>query len=237
LRLTALILLAAVLLVAGLWPQIDLALAGFFYKPDSGFFLAEQPVFLFLHDVANIGARVLGIVLLIITAVAYFRHKAILQIESKGWLFLFLGLLLAPGLVANVILKDNWGRARPRQVEEFGGSMMMTPALLPQQALEKNGSFVAGDPSFGFYLTAFAYPVLMRSNKKQAKKLSRGLFWGGMGAGALLGIARVAMGAHFFSDVVFAAFFMLATLALLHAGMFGKKATAEAWNIWLCREK
>jgi lipid A 4'-phosphatase len=57
-----------------------------------------------------------------------------------------------------------------------------------------------------------------------------------MAVGAVLGMVRIMMGAHFFSDVIFAAFFMLATSAGLHAIMYGPKATAIHWRNWLFRD-
>ena len=106
---------------------------------------------------------------------------------------------------------------------EFGGRAAFSPALIPQATAHRNGSFVAGDAAFGFYLTAFAYMF---------GRNSRRVFWGGMAAGGAFGLARIMMGAHFLSDVLFAAFFMLLTIALLHALMFGRKDTRDFWRDW-----
>jgi membrane-associated phospholipid phosphatase len=44
-----------------------------------------------------------------------------------------------------------------------------------------------------------------------------------MGLGALFGGARILMGAHFLSDVLYAAVLMLLVANLLHRAMFGWK--------------
>ncbi|MDX2027676.1 MAG: phosphatase PAP2 family protein [Alphaproteobacteria bacterium] len=211
---------AAVVFLAAtftLWPQIDLIVSGWFFEASKGFFLADFPVFVFLHNLAHYGARILGVFLVAATIISYARRKALWGVSAKGWLFVFLGLLLAPGLLGNVILKDHWGRARPRDVVEFSGTENFSPALISQDAVRKNGSFVSGDAAFGFYLPSFAFIV--------SRRQSRRFFWGGMGMGALFGLARIAMGAHFLSDVFFAAVFMLATTAGLYALMFKRSKT------------
>jgi lipid A 4'-phosphatase len=130
--------------------------------------------------------------------------------------------------VANVGFKDHWGRARPREVVEFGGVGSFSPALVPQfQKARPNGSFVSGDAAFGFFLPAFAYVA--------PRRLMRRVFWGGMAAGAVFGFIRLAMGAHFLSDIVYAAFFMLASSAGVHAAMYGRRETIAKWKAWFAR--
>lgn len=215
------------------WPEIDLTVSGWFYESDKKFSLAIHPLFLFMHSVAYYGARVLGVGLFVVAMVAFYR-KAVWGISGKAWLFLFIALMVGPVLLANVILKDHWGRARPREVAEFGGVYSFSPAWIPQQHARRNDSFVAGDAAFGFFLSSFAYvvPLAAASRRREKPNLSRRVFWGGMAAGSLFGFARIAMGAHFLSDVLFAAFFMLGTSALLHLAMFGSRATAIYWRNW-----
>jgi membrane-associated PAP2 superfamily phosphatase len=208
------------------WPRADLIVSGWFYRPGQGFYLADQPLLVFLHGVAYYGARVLGAGLAVAALVAVLRRKPLFSISAKGWLFLFLALLLAPGLVGNALFKDQWGRARPHEVTEFGGAASFSPALLPQPEAHRNGSFIAGDAAFGFYLTAFAYVLPTAAARRRALRV-------GMLAGILLGLARIMMGAHFLSDVVFAGFFMLTTIAALHAAMYGPRETRLRWREWL----
>jgi membrane-associated PAP2 superfamily phosphatase len=132
-------------------------------------------------------------------------------------------------LIANGVLKDHWGRIRPHEIVEFGGTGHFSPALAPQPNAERNGSFVSGDGAFGFYLPCFAYLLPLGAERKQ----SRRVFWAGMAAGCAFALSRIAMGSHFLSDNLFAALLMLASSAAVHAAMFGRKAARAYWRVWL----
>lgn len=206
-----------------LWPRVDIGISGFFYHAGQGFFLANNPGFFALHWLAVVGARVLGVVLAVAAGVAMARRRMVGGLDAKAWLFLFMALLIGPGLVANTGFKDHWGRARPREIVEFGGSEKFTPFYQPHfENARRNGSFVSGDGAFGFFLPVFAF-VAVRSR-------ARRVFWTMMLAGALFGFTRIVMGGHFFSDVVYAGFFMLLTISALHAAMYGRKETAARWR-------
>ncbi len=216
-----------------LWPHNDLVISGWFYKTDGGFYLADCTFCLVMHWLAYYGARAIGIALACITPYTYLRSKPLWKIDAKGWLFLLLALLIAPGLVGNVILKDQWGRARPRTVTEFGGSNIFSAPMIVQKENRPNGSFISGDAAFGFYLTSLAYVFPPRARRK----ISRRAFWGGMAAGLAFGATRIVMGAHFFSDVLFAGFFMLATMAALHAVIYGWRNTRDYWRDWFFQKQ
>lgn len=217
-----------------MWPQIDLIASGFFYRAGQGFFIADTPIFIALHWLAYYGARFLGVSFALLAVATYIKKKrqgkttVLLSLDAKAWFFLLLALIIAPGLVANAGFKDHWGRARPREVAELGGTVPFTPFYAPQfHGAHSNGSFVSGDGAFGFFLPAFAFVAPLRS--------SRRVFWSMMGAGAVFGFVRLAMGAHFFSDIVYAAFFMLATISCVHAAMYGRHETAARWREWFGR--
>lgn len=205
-------------LVAALFPEIDLAVSGFFYNgtdfPWRSGGLAE-----FLHDLVQPVAIGLAALLLLMTLLQLFRRGG-----WRRWAFVWLALVLGPGLVTNVIFKDHWGRARPMQVEEFGGFAQFTPALEPANQCAKNCSFVSGDASFGFFFHSFAYI---------APRRRRQLFWAGMGIGALCGLMRIGMGAHFLSDVLFGGVFTLLVSAGLYGALFGRRALAIMWRDFL----
>ena len=103
--------------------------------------------------------------------------------------------------VTNLALKDHWGRARPKQILEFGGNKSFTPALIPSNECSRNCSFVAGEPSSTFapfYAAAFVIP-----------QWSLTLVIVGTVCGVVSGFVRIAQGAHFLSDVIFAGIFMM----------------------------
>jgi lipid A 4'-phosphatase len=117
-----------------------------------------------------------------------------------------------------------WSRARPVHVEEFGGHQYFSPPMVISNQCEKNCSFVAGDAAMGFYLQIFAYVV--------ARRLAGPMLIVGMAAGLSAGLLRIGMGAHFFSDVIYAGVFMTVTIAGLHAAMFAPKQTLDLWRRW-----
>jgi len=209
-------------------PEVDLFLSGLFYRAGDGFFLADNPILDFAHRTATIGSRVLAVIFVVVPLILLFRTRKVRKkgeglFSAKAWVFLLLALVIGPGLVANVGFKDHWGRARPREIVEFGGSRAFSPALSPRfENKRSNGSFVCGDGAFGFFLPCFGYGV--------SRKSARRVFWAGMGGGFVFSFVRLAVGAHFFSDIVYAAFFMLLTGALIHAAMFGVSETNARWR-------
>jgi lipid A 4'-phosphatase len=221
------ILFAVLLALPVLFPQADLFLSGLFYRAGQGFFLSDHSFFLAMQILAYDGARVLAAAFLILALFVWARKKSFF-LDAKAWAFLLVALLIGPGLVANVGFKDHWGRARPREIVEFGGSEKFSPALMPQfEKAKSNGSFVSGDGAFGFFLPAFAYVA--------PRRFSRRVFWSGVTAGGFFGFCRLATGAHFFSDIVYAAFFMFAACAGVHAAMYGIAETKARWKSFFTR--
>ncbi|MGE3623793.1 MAG: phosphatase PAP2 family protein [Bdellovibrionales bacterium] len=215
-------LLSAMLLV---WPNFDIAVSGWFYRPEGGFYMRDYPFFEGLRFAAHAGSRIMGFAFLLLSILAASQRRTILGLGAKPWLFLFLGLLLGPGLVANAIFKDHWGRARPRDIVEFAGTSQFTPALVPAAECHRNCSFVSGDGAFGFFLPAFAYVVPISR--------SRRLFWLGMGLGGVFSVARLLSGAHFLSDILFAGLFVQLVLVLLSRLMFSPEETRRRWRRWM----
>jgi lipid A 4'-phosphatase len=205
-----------------LWPSLDLTVSGLFYQPETGFAADRHWFFLGVHAIAFWGARLLGMTLLAGLVLCLLWRRPIFGIKRKALLFLLLALIIGPGLVANEIFKDEWGRPRPRTVTEFGGPLPFTPPLVLSNHCARNCSFVSGDASFGFYLPSLALVA--------AAAWRRRLFWGGIAAGSLFGFTRIAMGAHFFSDVIYAGLFMLLTSSVLYTLLYGRSAARQVWQ-------
>jgi lipid A 4'-phosphatase len=142
------------------------------------------------------------------------RRSAHRRMRAMHWLYLVLCLGVGPGLVTNTLLKDQWGRARPAQIVEFGGSKTFTPPLLPADQCARNCSFVSGEAASMFavfYAAALIVP-----------QWSLPTMIAGTMVGLAAGLVRVVQGGHFLSDVVFAGVFMAVTAAGLHRLMFGR---------------
>jgi lipid A 4'-phosphatase len=225
----ALRIAAAMLFLLILVPAIDLTVSGWFYVPGADFIWRGPAIPEFIHESIQVLARVVAVALSLGWLIALFRSYrsgqpcTFLTLGRRDWLFLVLAMALGPGLVANALLKDHWGRARPHQIEEFGGTRHHSPPLVITNQCEQNCSFVAGDAAVGFYVHALAYVVRRRSGVILAT---------GLGVGALAGLLRIGMGGHFFSDVIYAGVFMVLTFAALHAVMYDGRQTAALWRGW-----
>lgn len=121
------------------------------------------------------------------------------RIDGRKVSYLFLVLILGAGLVVNVIFKDNFGRARPRDIEEFGGSKQFTPAFFVSDECVTNCSFSSGEGAAGFFSLALALALSRR----------RAALLAALGLGGAVSFLRVAAGAHFFSDTIVSFFVMV----------------------------
>lgn len=189
--------LVAVGAVFTIFPQLDQSVSGLFYRSGGGFFLYDNPVIRVIHDAVPPLAVGSGIVL--VTALAWTRWtgRNVAGLSWRAAAYLLAVLIVAPGLLANTVLKDNWGRARPSQTIEFGGKKAFTPALRISDQCDHNCSFVCGHAAMAF--TPMALAFVLRSRRQRRWALA-----GGLGFGGLVGMVRIIEGGHFLSDVLFA---------------------------------
>src|SRR4029453_4255950 len=117
-------------------------------------------------------------------------------------------LALAPGLVANMVFKEHWGRPRPIDLTEFGGDEHFRPWWDPRGDCDKNCSFVAGEPSGAFWTLA---PAAVTPPAWRAPP-----YWAALPFAAWVGFVRIAGGGHFLSDVIFAGVFVFLVIWLMH---------------------
>ena len=128
-------------------------------------------------------------------------------------LFVVAVFILGPGLVVNSVFKEHWGRPRPYQVMEFGGASAYLPPLMKGE--DKEGkSFPSGHSSVGFSLVVFALIWLRRR-----PRLAAGAFVLALAAGGGFGLARMAVGDHFLSDVLWSAVMIYAVALVLYYGI------------------
>ena len=104
------------------------------------------------------------------------------------------------GGVQNLILKNGFGRPRPKNTEAFGGDLPYHPPLLPGGACPGNCSFVSGDVGFVFVVLALAFAV-----PEDRGAARRAAVAGILALGLLVAAERVLSGSHYPSDVLFAA--------------------------------
>lgn len=176
-------------------PGIDLEASRLVYTPSAGFWLSHFPLFLVLHRAIPWLARGLALFAAFAGAWLFLLKRPLFGLDRKRLLFLVVAFALGPGLLVNTVFKDHWGRARPYQIEAFGGAKTFTPAALPSRECPTNCSFVSGDAALAFGFVAFAF--LLPPGRRRRRGEAAALAFGG-----LVGLARIAEGAHFLSDVV-----------------------------------
>ncbi len=133
---------------------------------------------------------------LFVLVAGFFRSSfAVCRRQS---LFFILLLALGPGLLVNVILKNNLGRARPCELVDFGGQYEFTQ-IWQHGAAGSNSSFPSGHASIAFYMLAPWFIYRYRN-----RKLALSFLAGGMAYGSLVGATRILQGGHFLSDVLWA---------------------------------
>ena len=216
----ATVIAAAVFLA---FPEIDLMAARLLMGADGYFILAFNPFAHFVNSVIPALTTVVGLFALTGLVVVAVKQVPFYFLKARALVFLVLVLIIGPGLIANSLLKNNWGRARPSQIDLFGGDKLFSPAFAISDQCPGNCSFVSGDASLVFALLALA--VVWTGDRRRAAFAIGGF-------GALVGFVRMAQGAHFLSDVVVAALLMAATVLLLQAVVIERR-----WGISAFVEK
>jgi lipid A 4'-phosphatase len=186
-----------------LLPGIDLWASGLFYRAGDGFFLGDWAPFRLAHDHLNLAVWAFGIAVAIAGGVSFIFRHTVLGLSPRAAIFLLLSLALGPGFTVNTIFKDHWGRARPAQIVQFGGTQKFSPDFVPSDECRRNCSFPAGDPAMGFYLVSVALLAGSASMRRGGVIVAIGL-------GAALGVARMAQGGHFLSDFIDSVFLVIA---------------------------
>jgi membrane-associated PAP2 superfamily phosphatase len=128
----------------------------------------------------------------------------------RAGLFLLLVFGLGPGLIINTAFKEHWGRPRPHQLVEFGGTQTFVPVGTPGAWGAQNSSFPSGHAAVAFFLIA---PAFITDGRRP--HLARRLLWCGFLFGAGMSITRVVQGGHFVSDVVWSAGIVYLTCVVL----------------------
>jgi len=149
-------------------PQIDVVTSGLFYATGRGFVLKDWPPILFFDRAIP---WITWSILFLVAAAAIWQAlsgRPLWRLDPKALVFLVGSIAIGPGLFANIILKDHWGRARPAQIGRSEGRI----GFRRHRCRRRNAPATA--PSF---------PVMPR----WASLSSPSLFWrraAGCGAGA-----------------------------------------------------
>lgn len=189
----------ALLVVLCTIAEVDLYLSTRFYDPNGAhrWFLQEAIPWIWLYHYGQYPA------ILMAFGAAFVFLRSFVQHSWAGYrrrcLILVLSVALGPGLLVNGILKPYWGRPRPREIVQLGGSLPYLPWWQPGGP-GTGESFPAGHASIAYILIAGA--SVISSRRRAGLRLL--VFMGGLGYGTLMGVARIIQGGHFASDVLWA---------------------------------
>ena len=187
------VVLAAVTLgVFAIWPELDLAGAHYFYH--SGGFFGRNSFERFGRDFF----RVTPFVVLAAYAALWLAKGLGVRLRwapsGRALIFLIATMVIGPGLIVNLGLKDHWHRPRPVQTQDFNGPSPFRPWYDDNGACKKNCSFVSGEAATGFWMVA---PASVLPPPWRAPAIVAAFAFG-FGASLL----RLAFGGHYLSDVL-----------------------------------
>lgn len=195
-------------LFAPFTPKIDLAVSSYFYE---GGQFSTHPYFSFLFKSGEMFGFFFGAVVLFFYLLSWVSKKH--RRFREGALLIGLTLLIGAGIITNSLLKEYWGRPRPKQIVEFGGKLDYRPFWKPNFEAEREPqkSFPSGHVAMGFFYLSL---IVVGRHYKNRMLIYSGalltLFWG-----VGLMIARVAQGGHFVSDVLISPIIMWLTILLV----------------------
>lgn len=205
---------AVIQVMFAIWPTVDIAVSRYFLLADGSFWLSSS---ILAEDVrmpiwlASVALALLSGIMLC----ASLLRGALAKTSWRLWAFIATTYVLGPGLLVNVILKQNWGRARPSTIVDFGGDKLFTPPFEIAGQCARNCSFVSGEAASAAVMAIVLAICFGGSIAKQWRPVA----YVGLGAMFILASGlRVATGRHFLSDVIFAGMFMLIIARLAYRG-------------------
>jgi lipid A 4'-phosphatase len=206
---------AVVFIVFGIWPGLDLWVSGLFFASKTGFDGFASGTW---NELRLAIWRVSEIVLAL-SILAYLAQRIapfpLLRATRHLSGFAAALYLLGPGLLVDVLLKPLWGRARPAQVTDFGGSLAFTPPHVLSHQCTSNCSFVAGEMAGAVALAVVLFLVVDRMKGRitlSQQRIAQGLI---LLVPLFVGVQRIAAGRHFLSDVLLSTIFVLLCAVLL----------------------
>ena len=209
----ALSLALAVGLLFGIYPELDLRLAAWFYDATTQTFpLKLNALAAFARDGAMWIAWGLAMPAIVALLVKLARPDRPLLMSGRAMVFLLVTLFLSAGVLTNLTFKSYWGRPRPVVVTQFNGDQTFVPWWDPRGSCERNCSFFSGEGATAFwtYAPAALTPPAWRPLAYAAATVF----------GILTSLLRMAFGGHFFTDVAAAGLVTFLVIWLVHGSIY-----------------
>ncbi|WP_426033240.1 phosphatase PAP2 family protein [Cypionkella sp. TWP1-2-1b2] len=212
-------LIGLTLLIFGRWPGIDLAVSGYFHDA-TGFAIKQNVWVEFLRNQIWNATLVVFFVAAVLLCLSFWR-------KTDGWFwgYIVAVFVMGPGLAVNQGFKSYWGRARPTQVTEFGGTAHFTPAWEISDQCARNCSFVSGEGAGTTAMTIALLLILYRYRSRIAPPLYRTAQALTLLILAFVAWQRVASGGHFLSDVLLS-ILLVSLIAAVLARLMLNQATS-----------
>ncbi|WP_322514654.1 phosphatase PAP2 family protein [Rhodopseudomonas palustris] len=206
----ALALFAAIGLVFGLFPGLDLWLSGLFYDPATKTFpmRADQELE-FVRNLAMWIAWAIAAPSIFALVFKMVRPDRPLVMPGRTVAFLLISITLSAGILTNLTFKTHWGRPRPVAVAEFNGPWQFKAWWDPRGACPKNCSFFSGEGATAYWTFA---PAALTPPSVRPYAYAAAFVFGTVTSGL-----RIAFGGHFFTDVAIAGLVTFLVIWLLYA--------------------
>ena len=202
---SGLMALGLVSLIFAAVPELDLFVSRLFWEPEAGFGFRDNSYLIAFRDTNRILPWVVIAIAFALLLPVPFLSRLKGRAAAHKLLFVVTFIAAGPGLGVQLI-KMLVGRARPRDLAEFGGSATFTPPWEITDQCLRNCSFVSGEAASAFALLTLV--VFIHRRYTTAYLTVVGLL------AAAFSLNRVVFGGHFLSDVVIAwnVMFILAAL-------------------------
>lgn len=205
-------------------PQLDLAVSQHFFQNEH-FASDGWAAFMFTYGIIP---AYLALAISFLGLILSFCSDKWKKWRAPALCFIFT-IAIGAGLIVHGVLKEHWGRPRPKQVIEFGGQQAFRPYYKPNffHQPEPSKSFSCGHCSMGFCFFAL---ILI------GKRLQNSwLYYSGISLTLILGfslsLARIAQGGHFLSDTLMTALIMWLTALTADWLFFKQKASISKTSI------
>ncbi len=189
-------------------PGLDMSIESYFYTNEGLPPHFHNNTFCdVMFNYAVYPAQIVAVLAVFLFALSFFFP--VLSQWQRPALALVMTMAIGAGFITHTLLKDHWGRPRPRQVIEFGGNQHFRPFYLPNvfHQPEPSKSFPCGHCTMGFYF----FSVALFCKRLKHRSLYYFFFVFALILGSALGVARMMMGAHFLSDVLMTGIIMWIT--------------------------
>ena len=214
----------AILLLLTPWiSDIDLVLSewghtGDWVRYSNGFYTND---FLdFVYDWFLLPAQLTCFIAGVVFVLSY--KKPSLKKYKQDALVAMLCLIIGGGILGPV-LKETWGRPRPKQIVQYGGRQEFRPYYKPQlDPIEPSKSFPSGHAICGFYF----FFLYFMGRRKRNKVMQYGGLSFALALGGILAVTRILQGGHFFSDVFFSLVLMWSIAFFVDRFVYEKKICA-----------